>query len=188
MSTASSATNSTQQQQKRVKRSGDGSPTISPAGCSNCNTTTIRLQPIRATVPYQLLRGSQHSPTRSCSSSFTVASNTEPTSTSPCNSPSSPTQLLLANPGGNGSVEGRLVARQRRSPPDSKSSPERCPISPVFKGAVVPFVHHLLHPKRDRLAVVIASKLIGSDRGSLLDASASLARKHILFCPTFVCL
>ncbi|XP_064876460.1 glucocorticoid-induced transcript 1 protein-like isoform X4 [Oncorhynchus nerka] len=130
MSTASSATNSTQQQ--RVKRSGDSgvSPTISPAGCSN---TTIRLQPIRATVPYQLLRGSQHSPTRSCSSSFTVASNTEPTSTSPCNRPSSPTQLLLANPGGNGSVEGRLVARQRRSPLDSKSSPERCPISPVFK-------------------------------------------------------
>ncbi|XP_035618351.1 glucocorticoid induced 1a isoform X1 [Oncorhynchus keta] len=135
MSTASSATNSTQQQQQRVKRSGDSgvSPTISPAGCSNGSTTTIRLQPIRATVPYQLLRGSQHSPTRSCSSSFTVASNTEPTSTSPCNSPSSPTQLLLANPGGNGSVEGRLVARQRRSPPDSKSSPERCPISPVFK-------------------------------------------------------
>ncbi|XP_045565145.1 glucocorticoid-induced transcript 1 protein isoform X2 [Salmo salar] len=133
MSTASSATNSTQQQQKRVKRSGDGSPTISPAGCSNCNTTTIRLQPIRATVPYQLLRGSQHSPTRSCSSSFTVANNTGPTSTSGCNSPGSPTQLLLANSVRNGSVEGRLVARQRRSPPDSKSSPEQCPNSPVFK-------------------------------------------------------
>lgn len=138
MSTASSATNSTQPQQKRVKRSGDGSPTISPAGCSNCNTTTIRLQPIRATVPYQLLRGSQHSPTRPCSSSFTIASNTGPTSTSGCNSPGSPTQLLLANPVGNGSVEGRLVARQRRSPPDSKGSPEQCPNSPVFKGAVVP--------------------------------------------------
>ncbi|CDQ75297.1 glucocorticoid-induced transcript 1 protein isoform X4 [Oncorhynchus mykiss] len=133
MSTASSATNSTQPQQKRVKRSGDGSPTISPAGCSNCNTTTIRLQPIRATVPYQLLRGSQHSPTRPCSSSFTIASNTGPTSTSGCNSPGSPTQLLLANPVGNGSVEGRLVARQRRSPPDSKGSPEQCPNSPVFK-------------------------------------------------------
>lgn len=137
MSTASSATNSTQQ---RVKRSGDsgGSPTISPAGCSNGSTTTIRLQPIRATVPYQLLRGSQHSPTRSCSSSFTVANNTGPTSTSGCNSPGSPTQLLLANSVRNGSVEGRLVARQRRSPPDSKSSPEQCPNSPVFKGAVVP--------------------------------------------------
>ncbi|XP_041759292.1 glucocorticoid-induced transcript 1 protein-like isoform X2 [Coregonus clupeaformis] len=134
MSTASSATNSTQQQQQRVKRSGDGSPTIIfPAGCSNGNTTTIRLQPIRATVPYQLLRGSQHSPTRSCSSLFIVASNTGPTSTSRCNSPGSPTQLLLENPVGNGSVEGRLVARQRRSPPDSKSSPERCPNSPVFK-------------------------------------------------------
>ncbi|XP_010871481.1 glucocorticoid induced 1a isoform X2 [Esox lucius] len=126
MSAASSATNLTQQ---RVKRSG-GSPTISPAGCSNGNNSaTIRLQPIRATVPYQLLRGSQHSPTRPSS----VASNTGPTSTSRCNSPASPTQLIFTNPGGNGSVEARLVARQRRSPQDSKSSPERCPNSPVFK-------------------------------------------------------
>ncbi|KAM6958702.1 glucocorticoid induced 1a [Aplochiton taeniatus] len=127
---ASSATNSTQQQQQqqRVKRSGDGSPTI-PSAC-NSNSTTIRLQPIRATVPYQLLRGTQHSPTRS-SSSFSVGSNTGPT-TSCCSSPASPTQLLLGNPGGNGS-EGRLIAKQRRSPPDSKSSPEQCPNSPVFK-------------------------------------------------------
>ncbi|XP_046874990.1 glucocorticoid induced 1a isoform X2 [Hypomesus transpacificus] len=109
------------------KRSSDSSPTISPA--CNSNSTTIRLQPIRATVPFQLLRGNQHSPTRS-SSSFSVGSNTGPT-TSRCSSPTSPTQLLLGNAGGSCS-EGRLVARQRPSPPD-KGSPERCSNSPVLK-------------------------------------------------------
>nr|XP_033492809.1 glucocorticoid induced 1a isoform X1 [Epinephelus lanceolatus] len=107
--------------QQRVKHSG--SPTASCPSCSN-NTTTVRLQPIRATVPYQLLRGNQLSPTRSASCSFTVAgSNTGPT-TSRCSSP--------ANPGGSGS-DGRLVPRQRLSPPDSRSSPERSPYSPVSK-------------------------------------------------------
>lgn len=80
--------------QQRVKHS------VSPS-CSN-NTTTVRLQPIRATVPYQLLRGYQHSPTRSASSSITAESDTGLT-TSRCSSP--------ANPGGSGS-EGRLVPRQ----------------------------------------------------------------------------
>ncbi|XP_071399993.1 glucocorticoid induced 1a isoform X3 [Centroberyx affinis] len=118
MSASTSAANSSQQ---RVKRSG--SPPASSSACSN-NSTTVRLQPIRATVPYQLLRGNQHSPTRSSSSSFSVAgSNIGPT-TSRCSSP--------ANPGGSGS-EGRLVPRQRLSPPDSKSSPERSPNSPVSK-------------------------------------------------------
>ncbi|CAL8297266.1 unnamed protein product [Lota lota] len=113
--------------QQRVKASGDGSPpTPSPA----CSSTAHRLlQPIRATVPYQLLHGNQHSPTRS-SSSFAVVNNTG-SATSHCSSPTSPTQLLLASPGGNGS-EGRLVARQRLSPSD-KSSPERSPNSPVPK-------------------------------------------------------
>ncbi|XP_041811162.1 glucocorticoid induced 1a isoform X2 [Chelmon rostratus] len=107
--------------QQRVKHSG--SPTASCSPCSN-NTTAVRLQPIRATVPYQLLRGNQHSPTRSVSSSFSVAgSNTGPT-TSRCSSP--------ANPGGSGS-DGRLVPRQRLSPTDSRSSPERSPYSPLSK-------------------------------------------------------
>ncbi|KAM4631194.1 glucocorticoid induced 1a isoform 2-T2 [Polymixia lowei] len=120
MSASASTTTSTQQ---RIKRSSDGSPTASPSACSSNNSTTIRLQPIRATVPYQLMRGNQQSPTRSSSSSssFSVGSNTGPT-TSRCSSPSSPTQT----PGGSGS-EGRLVAaRQRLSPPD-RSSPERSP-------------------------------------------------------------
>ncbi|XP_030645214.1 glucocorticoid induced 1a [Chanos chanos] len=132
---SASSANSTHQQQQRVKRSNDGSPTSSATGgnCSSNNSSgnTSRLQPIRATVPYQLLRGNQHSPTRS-PSSISVGSNTGP-STSRCSSPTSPTQLLLASPAGNGSVDARLVARQRRSPPDNKSSPERCPNSPVFR-------------------------------------------------------
>ncbi|KAI1886126.1 hypothetical protein AGOR_G00210800 [Albula goreensis] len=121
---SASATNSAHQQQSRVRRSNAGSPT----SASN-NSNTSRLQPIRATVPYQLLRGSQHSPTRS-PSSFSVGSNTGPT-TIRCSSPPSPTQLL-SNPGGNGSVDARLVARQRLSP-DNKGSPERSPNSPVCR-------------------------------------------------------
>ncbi|KAG7469652.1 hypothetical protein MATL_G00131100 [Megalops atlanticus] len=121
---SASATNSSHQQQSRVRRSNAGSPTST----SN-NSSTSRLQPIRATVPYQLLRGNQHSPTRS-PSSFSVGSNTGPTTTQ-CSSPPSPTQLL-SNPGGNGSVDARLVARPRLSP-DNKGSPERSPNSPVCR-------------------------------------------------------
>lgn len=134
---ASSANSAHYQQQQRGKRSNDGSPTTSstPGGSYNNNSSSnsipSRLQPIRATVPYQLLRGNQHSPTRS-PSSFTVGSLTGPTSPG-CSSPTSPT-LLLANPAGNGSVDGRLFARQRPSPPDNRGSPERCPNSPVFRG------------------------------------------------------
>ncbi|XP_042291538.1 glucocorticoid induced 1a isoform X4 [Thunnus maccoyii] len=118
MSASTAAASSSQQ---RVKHSG--SPTASCSSCSN-NNTSVRLQPIRATVPYQLLRGNQHSPTRSASSSFSVAgSNTGPT-TSRCSSPT--------NPGGSGS-DSRLVPRQTLSPPDSRSSPERSPYSPVSK-------------------------------------------------------
>lgn len=106
----------------RVKHSG--SPTASCSSCSN-NTTTIRLQPIRATVPYQFLRGNQHSPTRSVSSSFSVAgSNTGPT-TSRCSSP--------ANPGRSGS-DSRLVPRQTLSPPESTTVAEYSAHSPLPKG------------------------------------------------------
>ncbi|XP_028819272.1 glucocorticoid induced 1a isoform X1 [Denticeps clupeoides] len=107
-------------QQPRVRRSADGSPTSGGGGNGG------RLQPIRATVPYQLLRGNQHSPTRTAppsSSCFSSAAGslTGPTS-SGCPSPTSPT-----NAAGNGSADGRLLARQR--PP----SPEHCATSPAFK-------------------------------------------------------
>ncbi|XP_075961812.1 glucocorticoid induced 1a isoform X3 [Anarhichas minor] len=115
MSASPAAASSSQQ---RLKHSG--SPTTSSSSCSN-NSSAVRLQPpIRATVPYQLFRGSQHIPTRSASCSLSVAgSNTGPT-TSRCSSP--------ANPGGSGS-DGRLVPRQSLSPPDRRSSPH----SPVSK-------------------------------------------------------
>ncbi|XP_030056853.1 glucocorticoid-induced transcript 1 protein isoform X2 [Microcaecilia unicolor] len=84
------------------------------------------LQPIRATVPYQLLRGSQQSPTRCASTS--VGSNT-----GRCSSPPSPTPPLTL-PGGAESLSRGQPCRARRSPPDScrrSCSPEsRSPSSP----------------------------------------------------------
>ncbi|XP_020494300.2 glucocorticoid induced 1a isoform X1 [Labrus bergylta] len=120
-STAEASSSSLQ----RVTHSG--SP---PASCSSSSSSTaVRLHPIRATVPYQLLRGNQHSPTRSVSSSssFSAAagSNSGGPTTSRCSSP--------ANPSGSGSSDGRLVPKQRLSPPDSRSSPERSPLSPPPK-------------------------------------------------------
>lgn len=106
---------------QRLKHSG--SP---PASCSG-TSTAVRLQPVRATVPFQLLRGDQQSPTRSVSSSSSsssAGSNAGPT-TSRCSSP--------ANPGGNGS-DGRLVRRQTVSPPDSRTSPDRSFHSPPSRG------------------------------------------------------
>nr|XP_033786909.1 glucocorticoid-induced transcript 1 protein isoform X2 [Geotrypetes seraphini] len=85
------------------------------------------LQPIRATVPYQLLRGSQQSPTRCPSTS--VGSNT-----GRCSSPPSPTPPALALPGGAESLSRGQPCRTRRSPPEScrrSRSPEsRSPNSP----------------------------------------------------------
>ncbi|XP_023658380.2 glucocorticoid-induced transcript 1 protein isoform X1 [Paramormyrops kingsleyae] len=113
---SASATNSSHQQQPRVRLSNAASP--NSAGGSGAP----RLQPIRATVPYQLLRASQHSPT--CPpSSHSVASRGS--------SPPSPTQPL-SSPAANGSAEPRLVTRQRLSP-DNRDSPERSPNSPVCR-------------------------------------------------------
>lgn len=134
----------------RVKRGNDGSPintssssssAASSSSSSSSAGNTSRLQPIRATVPYQLLRGNQqHSPTRppassffSSSSSISVGSNTEPTAAAQHSSSSSDSPTL-SSPAGNGSLDGRLIPRQRRSPPDHRSSPERCPHSPVLRG------------------------------------------------------
>ncbi|MGH0139467.1 UNVERIFIED_CONTAM: hypothetical protein FKN15_043545 [Acipenser sinensis] len=115
-----------------MRRSNAGSPTStsnSNNGISSTNSSNRLLQPIRATVPYQL-RGNQQSPARS-PSSFSVGSNTGLTS-SGCSSPPSPTQLIK-NPGGSSSVEGRRIGRERRSP-DSRSSPERMsPNLPVYR-------------------------------------------------------
>ncbi|XP_035475881.2 glucocorticoid induced 1a isoform X2 [Scophthalmus maximus] len=113
--------------QQRVAHSRSPSASRCPACASNAGT--LRSQPVRATVPYQLLRGNQHSPTRSASSSSSsfssaAGSNTGPT-TSRCSSP--------ANPSGSGS-DGRPLRRQRLSPPDGRGSPERAPHPPPAKG------------------------------------------------------
>ncbi|XP_041102184.1 glucocorticoid-induced transcript 1 protein-like isoform X3 [Polyodon spathula] len=126
---SASTSNTSHHQQQRMRRSNAGSPTSTGISSSSSSSSNRLLQPIRATVPYQL-RGNQQSPTRS-PSSFSVGSNTGLTS-SRCSSPPSPTQLIT-NPGGSSSVEGRRIGRQRRSP-DCRSSPERMsPSLPVYR-------------------------------------------------------
>ncbi|KAL4629658.1 glucocorticoid-induced transcript 1 protein [Arapaima gigas] len=128
---SASATNSSQQQSACVRRATAGSPTTAAAVAPG------RLQPLRATVSYQLLCGGPRSPTRSpssssssssassssfsCTSSFATGSSTEPP-TSRCSSPSSPTQPP-SKPGGSGSADRSSAATHGRCPPE-KSSPE----------------------------------------------------------------
>ncbi|XP_076136791.1 glucocorticoid-induced transcript 1 protein-like isoform X1 [Alosa pseudoharengus] len=100
-------------QQQRLRLGSAGSP-----GLSN---NSSRLQPIRAIVPYQLLRGGQQSPPRS--SSVCAGSNVGPAL---CLSSSPPCQLQLpsSHGGNNATVDQRLPGMQRLSP-ESRSSPER---------------------------------------------------------------
>ncbi|XP_029101827.1 glucocorticoid-induced transcript 1 protein isoform X2 [Scleropages formosus] len=118
-----SATNSShQQQQQRVRRSNAGSPNSSGGSACGGGGGATRLQPIRATVPYQLLRGNQRSPTL-VSPNSSVGSNTAPAAAQG-SSPPSPTQLP-------GSTEPRLASRRRLSPDSSsRDSPERGATSP----------------------------------------------------------
>lgn len=58
----------------RVRRSNAGSPGSFGGGGSSC-----RLHPIRATVPYQLLRAGQSSPTRSLLGGATTSRGSSPT-------------------------------------------------------------------------------------------------------------
>ncbi|XP_055518085.1 glucocorticoid-induced transcript 1 protein-like [Leucoraja erinacea] len=123
----------------------------------NGSPTSNRLQPIRATVPFQLRQGN-NSPTRSSSScaggggsgsnnnspaaaaaassaSTTISTSTAATSTSSngqkLSPTSSPTSSLWAPSAAVVAADGRM--RHRRSP-DSRSSPERrSPSSPVYK-------------------------------------------------------
>ncbi|XP_045574368.1 glucocorticoid-induced transcript 1 protein isoform X1 [Salmo salar] len=103
------------QQQSTVRRSNAGSPSLS---------NSCRLHPIRATVPYQLLRGGQSSPTRSLS--LSVGGNNGPTN-SRGSSPPSATLNLGVNCTG--------ATRQRLSPENRVShSPDRGPNSPICRG------------------------------------------------------
>ncbi|XP_061441814.1 glucocorticoid-induced transcript 1 protein isoform X1 [Rhineura floridana] len=182
MSSSSSQTPPHHQPPQRIRRGASGSPTSgstvasigsngaggggnssnsSSSGAPGGSAGTSRLlQPIRATVPYQLLRGNQHSPTRSPAASASVGSNTGPggprggggggNGGSPTPPSSTPPLVLAAAasatvatpPGAGGAAEpGRVKVRQRRSPDSSSNgrrrsiSPERrSPSSPIYRG------------------------------------------------------
>ncbi|XP_069067823.1 glucocorticoid-induced transcript 1 protein isoform X3 [Pleurodeles waltl] len=121
-----------QQPQRMRQRSSTGSP---PS-----NSSRLLLQPIRATVPFQLRRGGGHphplSPTRSAS----VGSNTEPSGGVVVSPGSSPPNLGAESDSPTGAEHAggsRAPGRTRRSPPDSgrrSGSPDaRSSSSPVSK-------------------------------------------------------
>ena len=103
-------------QQPRVRRSNAGSP-----GSFNNNSSSsssCRLHPIRATVPYQLLRGGPSSPTRGSQTLYGGTTNSRGSSP-----PSSPSL-----------ISGSANAKQRLSPENKDSS---CPPdSPVSRGKI----------------------------------------------------
>lgn len=106
------------QQQSTVRRSNAGSPSFS---------NSCRLHPIRATVPYQLLRGGQSSPTRSLS--LSVGGNNGQTSSRGSSPPSANLNLGVNCTG---------ATRQGLSPENRVShSPDRGPNSPVCRGKIL---------------------------------------------------
>ncbi|XP_021241639.1 glucocorticoid-induced transcript 1 protein isoform X2 [Numida meleagris] len=126
---------------QRMRRGAAGSPTAGgctaggPSNGGGAAGSSRLLQPIRATVPYQLLRGNQHSPTRSPSAS--VGSNTGPAG-GRGGSPPPPSATPPLSAGGGAAEAGRVKGRQRRSPDSGgsrrSSSPERrSPSSPVYR-------------------------------------------------------
>ncbi|KAG7325857.1 hypothetical protein KOW79_010782 [Hemibagrus wyckioides] len=146
-SSSSSSCNTTHQQQQQQQRAkgSTGSPTISSSSSSSVvNGASRLLQPVRATVPYQLLRGSRRSSPSSSSSSSSSSSCASAggdvaAPRAPGAAAASPTRVVtpLARPPGNGSGHGSadcaagLIARS--PPPDRKGSPERRPESPAFR-------------------------------------------------------
>ncbi|XP_054093243.1 glucocorticoid-induced transcript 1 protein isoform X3 [Callithrix jacchus] len=150
MSTASSSSSSSSQTPhpppQRMRRSAAGSPPAVAAagsgngavgggvGCAPAAGAGRLLQPIRATVPYQLLRGSQHSPTRPPAAAAAASLGSLPgpgAARGP--SPSSPTPPPAA---ATAEQTPRAKGRPRRSPESHRrsSSPERrSPGSPVCR-------------------------------------------------------
>ncbi|XP_026533560.1 glucocorticoid-induced transcript 1 protein isoform X1 [Notechis scutatus] len=163
MSSSSSQTPPHHQPPQRMRRGAAGSPTSGNAGVSVGSNgsggggngvgsapgggagTSRLLQPIRATVPFQLLRGNQQSPTRLPISLASVGSNTgpggprggggggggnggsppPPNSTSPLAlaAAAAGAAVVAAPPGAGGAVEpSRVKVRQKRSPDSSSST------------------------------------------------------------------
>ncbi|KAI4570282.1 hypothetical protein MJT46_005799 [Ovis ammon polii x Ovis aries] len=132
-----------------MRRSAAGSPPAAPVtgsgngagggsgggvGCAPAAGAGRLLQPIRATVPYQLLRGSQHSPTRPPAAAAAASLGSLPgpgAARGP--SPPSPTPPPAAAPT---EQAPRAKGRPRRSPESHRrsNSPERrSPGSPVCR-------------------------------------------------------
>ncbi|KAM9698363.1 glucocorticoid-induced transcript 1 protein isoform 1-T1 [Dama dama] len=152
MSTAASSSSSSQTPHpppQRMRRSAAGSPPAAPAtgsgngaggggggggvGCAPAAGAGRLLQPIRATVPYQLLRGSQHSPTRPPAAAAASLGSLPGPGAARGPSPPSPTPPPAAAPT---EQAPRAKGRSRRSPESHRrsSSPERrSPGSPVCR-------------------------------------------------------
>ncbi|XP_023097871.2 glucocorticoid-induced transcript 1 protein [Felis catus] len=148
MSTASSSSSSQTPHPppQRMRRSAAGSPPAAPSagsgngagggsvGCAPAAGAGRLLQPIRATVPYQLLRGSQHSPTRPpAAAAANSLGNLPGPGAARGPSPPSPTLQPAAAPT---EPTPRAKGRPRRSPENHRrsNSPERrSPGSPVCR-------------------------------------------------------
>ncbi|XP_045876212.1 glucocorticoid-induced transcript 1 protein [Meles meles] len=147
MSTASSSSSSQTPHPppQRMRRSAAGSPPAAPSagsgngagaggvGCAPAAGAGRLLQPIRATVPYQLLRGSQHSPTRPPAAAAASLGNLPGPGAARGPSPPSPTLPPAAAPT---EQAPRAKGRPRRSPENHRrsNSPERrSPGSPVCR-------------------------------------------------------
>ncbi|XP_062865703.1 glucocorticoid induced 1a [Trichomycterus rosablanca] len=112
-------------QQQQWSKSAS-SPTIPPPSSSSSSSVgnggSRLLQPVRATVPFQLLRGSRRSSPSSSSSS---------SSSSPSSSSFASVGSDAPRASGAGAAAAGLIARS--PPPDSKASPERRANSPALR-------------------------------------------------------
>ncbi|KAM9040921.1 uncharacterized protein AAG666_011029 isoform 1-T1 [Megaptera novaeangliae] len=149
MCTATSSSSSSQTPHpppQRMQRSAAGSPPATPAAgsgngaggggvsCAPVAGAGRLLQPIRATVPYQLLRGSRHSPTRPPAAAASLGSLPGP-GAARGHRPAGPTPPPTAAPT---EQAPRAKGRPRRSPESHRRShsPERrSPGSPVCRGS-----------------------------------------------------
>ncbi|GLD56383.1 glucocorticoid-induced transcript 1 protein-like protein [Lates japonicus] len=119
-------------QQPRVRRSNAGSP-------GSFNNSSCRLHPIRATVPYQLLRAGQSSPTRT---QTLYGGSTNSRGSSP---PSSPTLS-----------SGSANARQRLSPENRDSScPPDSPVSRACHAYLSPLKETTSNPGQCPMSAVM---------------------------------
>ncbi|XP_077915421.1 glucocorticoid-induced transcript 1 protein isoform X2 [Halichoerus grypus] len=150
MSTASSSSSSSQTPHpppQRMRRSAAGSPPAAPSagngngagggvGCAPAAGAGRLLQPIRATVPYQLLRGSQHSPTRPPAAAAAASLGNLP-GPGAARGPSPPSPTLPPAAAAAPTEQApRAKGRPRRSPENHRrsNSPERrSPGSPVCR-------------------------------------------------------